>query len=103
MISANPKNAEPKIWPLILALHKVNLIAVTRILVLHVGNGRSERLDNMFLDITASCFLAVRAVRACAQRGSGRLSLAAGEPSTLPGKRVVWGAAGSPILYLAKI
>ena len=48
----------------VLALNKVNIIAVTTILVLHVGNGRSEHvwLYIMFLAIRASCFLAVRAM-----------------------------------------
>ena len=37
----------------VLALNKVNIVAVTTMLVLHVGNGRSEhvRSDIMFLAI----------------------------------------------------
>ena len=41
---ATKKVARPKAAPplFILALNKVNIVAVTTILVLHVGNGRSE-------------------------------------------------------------
>ena len=53
----------------VLALNRVNIVAVTTILVFHVGNGRFEhvRLDIMFRAVRASCSLAVRAMRACAQ------------------------------------
>ena len=49
----------------VLALNKVNIVAVTTILVLHVGDDRSEhvRLDIMFLAIRAACSMAVRAMR----------------------------------------
>ena len=55
----------------VLALNGVNIVAVATILVFHVGNGRSEhvRLDIMFRAVRASCSLAVRAMRACAQEG----------------------------------
>ena len=45
----------------ILALNRVNLVAVTTIFVLHVGDGRSEhvRLEIMFLAIRALCSFAV--------------------------------------------
>ena len=49
----------------VLALNRVNIIAVTTILAKHVGNGRCEHvsLDIMFFAIRASCSLAVRAMR----------------------------------------
>ena len=57
---ARPKAAQPPFVMAaegrhfcILALNKVNIVAITSILVTHVGNGRSEhvRLDIMFLAI----------------------------------------------------
>ena len=70
-----PLAVPPLLWfPLfVLALNKVNIVAVTTILVLHVGNGLSEHVwsDITFLAIRASCFLAVQALRVCAQGGSG--------------------------------
>ena len=66
----------------VLALNKVDIVAVTTILVLHVSSGRSEHvcLDTMFLASRASSSLAVRAMRACAQgrSGLGRLAPWAG-------------------------
>ena len=60
----------------------------------------------MFLAIRASCSLAVRAMRACAQEGSGGLAprAMAGRCLRPPwGSREVLGAAGPPVLYLAKL
>ena len=61
--------ATPFVVCFVLVLNKVNSVAVTTILVLRVGNGQSEHvcLDIMFLAIRASCSLAVRAMRGCAQ------------------------------------
>ena len=72
----------------VLALSKVNIVAVTTILVLHASTGRSEHvcLDIMFVAIRASCSLAVRAMRACAQGGQG----------ALPPRRGVWGSFRPP-------
>ena len=65
----------------------------------NVGNGRSEnvQLDIMFLAIRVSCSLAVRTMRASAQRGSGG-GLASwagglGKPSAPSGKQGWFGAA----------
>ena len=65
----------------------------------------STCLDIMFLTVRASCSLAVRAMRACTQGGSGSLPPRRGVWGSLrpPGKQGVWGAAGLPILYLAKL
>ena len=76
---ARPKAAPPLLWwrpqaaTFVLALNSVNIVAVTTILVFQVGNGRFEhvRLDIMFRAVRASCSLAVRAMRACAQGGHG--------------------------------
>ena len=91
---------------LALALNKVNIVAITTILVLHVGNGRSEHvwLDITFLAIRASCSLAVRAMRSCAQgwsRGPCHQRQGSGGHSPPPGKQEGLGGAGPPILYLA--
>ena len=63
----------PQAATFVQALNRVNIVAVTTILVFHVGNGRFEhvRLDIMFRAVRASCSLAVRAMRACA-RGKSR-------------------------------
>ena len=77
----------------VLALNRVNILAVTTILVLYVGHGQYEhvRLEIMFVRIETSRFLAVRAMRACAQ---GRIQGPCLHARGLKGVRAPQGSGG---------